>query len=892
MEKKIKIITATCIGVIGVIGGCTYFFVNQNKLDNNNQVQDTKNPVNDNNNNNLDNNFNNSTNNNNDNNTNIDEPDDEINKNDNFNNSSNLKPSSKPNNNSKPIVNKPAPENPPINNPEENEPNNPPQIEEPSKPSEEEKLEDLIITNDMVQNGIYKVNNQKYNSITISANIDSNSKIVLDTIEINNGLVLVEPNNYQLDIINSNITSLTTNKQILRTYAFRKSSFNSMNKSLEGATINLQNGSKIETAVINNNIEINGENTISNVTVNDANEVILNVPIQKATFKTSGLVSVNQTVDMLTNGSADSTIIVNGEVNTFMNNEQSTIRINNGNIINNFYNLGENTIVSGTGSINSAIISASNTRIYTPIVEKPIVEGENDNILIRSENENRIESAISTSQGSVTFTLSKAVNLTIKDLSVICNAGKSITLYNLSTSDNKTYTLTTSYFKNDSYALYLTLPNGNIISKDFDTDYANPTVNKVVVERTTETTANLELYGVDEGGYIYYILEDVTTREALTPNFIKENGQKGAVKVGYNAITINNLEPNKSYNLYYVIEGYFENISKEKGPFNIPGEVVTKDPSNYQIVSASEEMSNRFVFTLNKVPDKKLTLEDFEIICPTQKNLTIKGAKFITSPDLLTYIIIVPDNYGHKDNKYTVKIQISDTEKIESSFVSHFDPPAITGAVDNVKRVDENTAIFNFNSDEAGIVYYEIYEWNGGIYDYNSSTPFANDVIENVKNGDNNIKQQALNAGPNTITLDLTGYNVTRNTRVWALFVDYDGNYRTGFVDHYKIPETIDVPDETENELITNLEVRNNKYITIDFKETIGWVSSDDIELAVISGGSLPAKLLYSIDNDTPKKLSIEILNYVLTAGEYELKLHVLDKNEKPITLTKKIVIN
>ena len=278
--------------------------------------------------------------------------------------------------------------------------------------------------------------------------------------------------------------------------------------------------------------------------------------------------------------------------------------------------------------------------------------------------------------------------------------------------------------------------------------------------------------------------------------------------------------------------------------------------------------------------------------CPTQKNLTIKGAKFITSPDLLTYIIIVPDNYGHKDNKYTVKIQISDTEKIESSFVSHFDPPAITGAVDNVKRVDENTAIFNFNSDEAGIVYYGIYEWNGGIYDYNSSTPFANDVIENVKNGDNNIKQQALNAGPNTITLDLTGYNVTRNTRVWALFVDYDGNYRTGFVDHYKIPETIDVPDETENELITNLEVRNNKYITIDFKETIGWVSSDDIELAVISGGSLPAKLLYSIDNDTPKKLSIEILNYVLTAGEYELKLHVLDKNEKPITLTKKIVIN
>ncbi|MDE6141752.1 MAG: hypothetical protein K2G03_04025, partial [Bacilli bacterium] len=410
-----------------------------------------------------------------------------------------------------------------------------------------------------------------------------------------------------------------------------------------------------------------------------------------------------------------------------------------------------------------------------------------------------------------------------------------------------TYTLSTSYYKNDSYGLYITLPNGNVISTDFDTDYANPTVNKVVIERVSDTEATLELYGVDEGGYIYYLLEEVSSRSIIDVTSLKENGKSDRVKVGYNNISINGLKTGASYNLYYVIEGFFENSSKVNGPFEISGQVKEENSSSYKVVYAEEEMVNRFVFKLDHAPEKELTLDDFEIECPAEKNLTTKGADFYVSPDLLTYVIVVPDNYGHGDNKYKVKIKVSDDETIEGSFVSHFNPPVITGAVDNVVRLDETTAQLTFNSDEDGKVYYGVYEWNGGIYDYNSTTPFASDVITGKIKG----KEQKLNAGSNTITVDLSNIEVTNNTRIWALFVDYDGNYRVGFVDHYKIPQEIKgeepKPDSTLE--IVNFEYTNN-FFTIDFNEVLDDVFSDDIQLSVAGSGQLPAKLLYIINND------------------------------------------
>ncbi len=762
----------------------------------------------------------------------------------------------------------------------------PKEPEQPTNPEQpEEKLEDLIIDSTLLTNGTYSLTNKKYKSVTITSDIESHAKIVLDTVKIEKELIIENPGKYQIDILNSNIpTMVVASKKRSNLFSFFRT-IKSMNKALEGATINVTD-SQIKTLSINSNVEINGTNSVNNIEVNNSSEVILNIKSQNVVLNTTGHVAVNQKIDTLIN-QKKATIVVNAPIETFTNNEESTIRINGENKVTTLNNKGENTIIAGRGTVTNANIEANNTRIYTNVTNKTIGDHV-EQLLIRQEELIQIVEAYSTNQGSVTFTLSEEIELTLKDLSVICNAGKNITLFNLSTNDNKTYTLSTSYYKNDSYALYITLPNGNIISKEFDTDYANPTVENVKIERITGTEALLKLYGVDEGGKIYYILDD-TSRMTINEETIKKTGQVANVKVGFNSIPIKGLVAEKTYELYYVIEGYFENTSKVKGPLTIPSQQKVENPNKYEIIYAKEEISNRFVFKLNRAPEKELTLEDFQIDCPSDSSLTIKDATFYVSPDLLTYIIVIPENYGHKDNEYTVRIKVSENETpIEKDFATHLNPPVITGAVDNVKRISETEAEFKFNSDEAGTVYFGLYEWNGGIYDYNSTTPFASDVLT----GKINSQKQTLNAGANTIHLDLSKNEVTKNTRIWALFVDTVGNYRVGFVDHYKIPEyEKPVPPIESGLQITNIDY-TNKSFKIEFNEELLYdITQDDVTLSVVSGGSLPTKLMLMIDNMIAKKVTIEIANYVLPVGEYELTLKVTDKNNKTVLLTKRIVI-
>ncbi len=760
--------------------------------------------------------------------------------------------------------------------------------EEPTIPEEPEEVEDLRITNDKITSGVYQLANKKYNTITIAKDVESNAKIILDNVEVKEKLILENPGKYQLDISNTTIPFLYVKDESSSNFArtFRSAVYKTINKALNGATINIGGNSQVEFISISNNVEINGDKQVATIEVNSGEEVVLNIPSKNVIVNAGGFVAINQNAEMLLN-QQNATLVVNAPINTLTNAGESSIRINGQNTIANFNNKGENTIVAGSGKIENATISANNTQIYVDVTNKEIEENT-ENILIRQEETVSIVDIRSTAQGSVTFTLSSAVDLSIKDLSVICNAGKSITLFRLTTTDQLTYTLSTSYFKNDSYALYLTLPNGNIISKDFATDYANPTVENVVTERVSDSDANLKLYGIDEGGKIYYLLEEAVSKEAITQEYIKEKGNVALVKVGFNNIPLTNLKPNVSYRLYYVLEGYFENTGKVNGPIEIESQEIETTPSKYEIVYAKEEISNRFVFKLNHIPERELTLNDFEIDCPSDSSLTIKEAKFYISPDLLTYIIEIPNNYGHKDNEYTVRIKISDTETIEKDFVTHLNPPVITGAVDNVKRITENTIEFKFNSDEAGTVYYGIYEWNGGIYDYNSTTPFASDVLT----GKINSKSQKLNAGENTITMDLSGSNTTNNTRLWALYVDEVGNYRVGFVEHYKIPEYIEENPTPENTLqITNMNYTNNSF-AIEFSEEVLYnITQDDVKISVVKEGSLPSKLMLIIDNSVAKKVNIEIGNYTLPLGEYQIEITATNTKGEIVKLVKQFEI-
>ncbi|WP_297135683.1 hypothetical protein [Terrisporobacter sp.] len=470
-----------------------------------------------------------------------------------------------------------------------------------------------------------------------------------------------------------------------------------------------------------------------------------------------------------------------------------------------------------------------------------------------------------------------------------------MTVFDVTTQDNKTYTLNTSYYKDNTYELYITLPNGNIISKEFNYSYNHPTASKVVLDRTNSTEAVLDVYGVDEGGYLYYKLVEKNnsrSNNSINTEDIKENGTKVFIKTEYNEIVISDLEENKEYDLYYVMEGYDGRTSPVYGPISL-GKYEEKPESNgYKLDYVAEVESNRFVFTFNKPVKGDLKLDDFKIICPTESSLTTKGAKFIVSPDKKTYTIIVPDNYGHKDNKYTVSINMPDGSIVEGSFRSHFNPPVISG--ENIDRYAKDKIKFEFNSDERGTLYYGIYEWNNSILAGDSTTPMAEDVLS----GKIKSTKVSLNSNYNELDIDLSGYSLTKNSRIWVLYVDYDGNYRNGFVDHYKIPEFTGNTEEDKSSLdITNIEVSKGSMGTLlklTFNEDLLYTfGQDKIKLQSLSGGTLPGRIGMSVSFPSNKLnyASIELMGVTLSTGDYRITIETYDSKDNPVKIVKEFTV-
>lgn len=751
-------------------------------------------------------------------------------------------------------------------------------------------LGDLTVTQSMLKNNKLVLEDENCLNITLSEDINENSQITLKNVKISGKLILVKPQRYKLDVINTTIS----NMEVVQTNGKTYNAGSNFNQTIDGPTVNLENCSDMKKIDVNGNIEINATSKVETININSGNEISLNIQSNDVIINsnsTDPVIAINKDVKNITNKKDNTNIMINSNVSSITNSgSNSKIMIGSGKTVSKLENNGANTTVSGNGTIGSLTITekASNTKVFTETKNKPVVNEKAENVFIGKEQSISIKSVEPKSQGSVTFTLNKPTTkkLTLADVYILCGRGNATTIFSIETKDNQTYNLSTSYYKDGTFGLYVTLPNGNIISKDFKCEYSNPTVSKVAVTRTAKDKAELELYGVDEGGYLYYVLENPgTASKNINQAHIKGKGKKVQVKTEYNKVDISSIEEGKSYDLYYVIEGFYGNTSSVKGPYQISSKVEQVESGDISISYAAEESVNTFVIKLNKVPEKKLVLSDFSIKCPTQSSLTISGAKFTTSPDRLTYIIRVPDNYGHKDNKYTVEVNIG-SKKIIKSFVSHFDPPAITG--EKITRIGKTSAKLSFNSDEPGKMYYGIYEWNRGIYVGDSTTPLVEDVLKAVSNGTLEQaplkgKQQNLVAGPNEITVDLTGVEVKPTTRIWVLFVDNAGNYRNGFVSHFgSIPEyTGGGTVETGSTLKITTVSATSKNIRINFNEEIGYMGNSDIQL---QGSGLPAKITYSTSLES-KSANIELLNCTLSAGKYKIIIKPTDSKDKVVTL-------
>ena len=787
------------------------------------------------------------------------------------------------------------------------EPSNPDTPEVPSEPSDPEVpdepeivVTDLTITKEDLVDGVVTLSNKTYKNISIDSSV-ANGKVVLDNIEVQEKLILEDGVQYQVQINNSKVPYVKVESKDVKKY---RNILLDINKNISGPTLHLENVKDINNVDINGNVSIYGDSKISNLNILNGT-LLLDAPTTVMTINENSIyadITINQSVNEINDSGSGTSIGINDNVDKVnLNGNKNNIYIKEGVTVGKATINGDSIKVMGNGTLTAVEINGNNVGVYTETSKENIVINEAaNNTFVGREDKYEISTITPKQQGTIEFTLNEKTSRALKlsDISIICQGGNSMTVFGVETKDNKTYTLNTSYYKDNTYELYITLPNGNIISKEFNYSYNHPTASKVNVDRVNQTEATLDVYGVDEGGYLYYKLVEKSNSRSnniISAEDIKENGNKVSIKTGYNEISISSLEENKEYNLYYVMEGYDGRTSPVYGPLTLGNYDEKPEASEYKLDYVAEVESNKFVFTFNKPVKEELKLEDFKIICPTESALTTKGAKFIVSSDRKTYTIIVPDNYGHKDNKYTVSINMPDGSVVEGSFRSHFNPPVTSG--DNIDHYAKDKIKFEFNSDEHGTLYYGIYEWNNSVISGDSTTPIAEDVLS----GKIKSTKSKLSSGYNELDIDLSGYELTKNSRLWVLYVDYDGNYRNGFVDHYKIPEFTGNTDEGEEDKssldITNIEVDEGWMGTLleltfnqDLTSTFG---QNNIKLQSLSGVNLPSKIGMSVSFPSNRQdyASIELMGVTLSSGDYRITIETYDSEGKPAKIVKDFTV-
>ena len=462
------------------------------------------------------------------------------------------------------------------------------------------------------------------------------------------------------------------------------------------------------------------------------------------------------------------------------------------------------------------------------------------------------------------------------------------------TTDNKVYTVSTSTFaKDDTYTFSIKLESGKIIQEEFSYKVDCPTVSNATVLRSEATRAEFDLFDVDEGGYVYvYIPGHTQVSKAVDIPSVEtvKKGYKQQIKTGFNKVMIRGLESGISYQLYYVLEAHDGRSSEVLGPIAISGSV-QEDPNiseEYSIVSVGEKPKNTITIVLNKAPEEELTLDNFSFICPTDSEITIDKAQLKVSEDKKTYTIVIPDNYGHKDNQYTAKVTFQDGTVAKKTFTVEYTPPRITNQ--KVERISETEVRYSFTSDEDGVLYYGTYTWNDESNASWNNTPTGKEILSGAVAS---TKVQ-MHAGQNTVEFT---YNGT-DKDIFAFYVDEKGNY-AGYTEHKEIPAYVPPvkPDESKpaiESIVYNKDLSDSWTTCLDVTFTTGidWLPNQKlIQIQVIEGSS-PGKVLWSTEflDGEQKKLRMTTMNGAFKTGTYKMSMYIekdgqLLKVEKEFTI-------
>lgn len=678
----------------------------------------------------------------------------------------------------------------------------------------------LKITGAQVQGGSYTVNAtdkvRNYNKVIVDSSVQG-GEIVLNQLRVKS-----------LEVAADADCTVTANDTV----------FDQIGKSAAGAgraagnfTLNLGAGSSVAKLVAGSNMTVNGALKIAEVEVAEVVQgFTVNVPAEEL---------------LVSEAAGGSMITVNGTVeNAILN--------------------GDNSTIGGSGKLDK-VQDNGNNQVEVEVGEEILT--------------NSIVSVEVRGMSRMIVTLEKATTqpLAVEDMRIICHGGKEMTLLSAKTEDNRVYEVSTSVFaKDDTYTFSMEIAPGKIISKYFSYKVDCPTVSDATVLRSEATRAEFDLFDVDEGGYVYVYLPGHTqvsraAEEIPSVDTVKK-GYRKEIKTGFNKVLISGLEEGISYSLYYVMEAHDGRTSDVLGPITVSGNV-QEDPnisSEYQIVSVGEKPKNTITVELNKAPAEELTLDNFSFICPTGSPITTDKAQLFVSEDRKVYTIVIPENYGHKDNQYIAKVTFSDGTVAKKSFVVEYNPPRITEQ--KVERISETSFRYSFVSDESGTLYYGTYNFNGS-YNWENNTPTGDQLV----GGEIASSQIQMHSGYNQVEIS---YNGT-DKDYFALPVDVYGNY-AGYTEHDKIPAYVpQVPEEPklaiESIFYNKEESDYGTCLDVTFTTAIDdFPNQALIKFTVIQGTSVGKVLLEtSFLDESYTKLRMRTLNGAFGPGTYKVSMYV-----------------
>lgn len=535
----------------------------------------------------------------------------------------------------------------------------------------------------------------------------------------------------------------------------------------------------------------------------------------------------------------------------------------------------KNNSVSNTGSHTGG---QSNSPVINGNVNPPQGGGSGGNPPVSTPSAEKIViDRVQSEYAKVIVTLSAPTSAPVakEQISILCNSGGSdMTILNVTTTDNKTYEISTAVYKDNDYEIYMTLPDGTTISKVFEVRNDAPALTKLEATRINEGNADL-FFVSDSSGEFYYLLQESSVLRAApsvpTADQVKSQGIKTTLNYQANNIRISNLKTDVGYEVYYLAVDHNGKESLVQGPVYI-GAKPAQEPQQNAIQIVDAKATDRyFDITLSGKPAEELSLANFSISCPASTSLHLGRMEKLSDTQ---YRLHMQEGYFFQDmNNYTVIITYSDKSISKHKFFVDLSSP--TFSMPTVTRNSDTEAIFDFRSNEKGTMWYLCLD---------------KDLINSDVTVDQVLTQGTMISfveGNNRITLN--GVTATSKT-LFYVYEDLLGN-RVRFVDGVRIPEkSPETPQPPQGTVqITNLTVSKDSgpknectvlSLTFDYDVQADqmYVSADDIEITQNGSSTVytGSKDIEVSTNASGVEIKIiKNLGMILPNGEYQIKVNL-----------------